>query len=111
MKLRPLGNRIVVVAFDGWNEKYGDRGFVILSINIDSSQTKSKVKPFTSGRGYEFLVVLDPNMEVYKRYQVKGVPTTLLVNQDMEIVFRHLGYKKGVEAEVEKAIEANLPAD
>jgi peroxiredoxin len=96
-------------SFDPWNEEYGDRGFTILSINTDSSQTTSKVKPFISGRNYEFTVLLDPNLEVYKRYQVKGVPTTLLVNKNREIVLRHLGYKKGVEEEIEDAIEANLP--
>lgn len=96
-------------SFDPWNEEYGDRGFTILSINTDSSQTTAKVKPFISGRSYEFTVLLDPNLEVYKRYQVKGVPTTLLVNKDREVVLRHLGYKKGVEEEIEEAIDANLP--
>ena len=97
--------------FDGFNDDFGDKGFTILSINTDTSQSSNKVKPFILGRDYKFHVLLDPNMEVYKRFLIKGVPTTILVNKDLEIVYRHLGYKKGFEDEVRQAISDNLPND
>ncbi|MCD6119929.1 TlpA family protein disulfide reductase [bacterium] len=95
--------------FDGLEEKFGERGFKIFAINTDSSQKAGKAKPFIRGRKWAFTVLLDPTGEVRKRYQVKAEPTTFLINKDRKIVYRHQGYKKGVEKEVEKAIDENLP--
>lgn len=95
--------------FDGWEEKYGDRGFRILAINTDPQQESGSVKPFINGRGFEFTVLMDPTSDVKKRLQVKAEPTTILVNKQRKVVYRHQGYKKGVETEVEEAIDDNLP--
>ena len=95
--------------FDEWEEAYGDKGFKILAINTDPQQVSGNVKPFIDGRDWEFTVLLDPTGDVKKRLQVKAEPTTFLINKDREIVYRHQGYKKGVEEEVKEAIEDNLP--
>ena len=95
--------------FDELEEKYGKRGFKILAINTDSSQTMGKVKPFMKGRDYHFTALLDPKAEVKKRYQIKAEPTTLLVTKNREVIYRHQGYKKGVEKELEKVIDEFLP--
>ncbi len=95
--------------FDGFEEEFGPRGFKILAVNTDPQQESGKVKPFIDGRGYEFTVLLDPTGDVKKRLQVKAEPTTILVNKQREIVYRHQGYKKGIEEEVKAIIDANLP--
>lgn len=96
-------------SFDGFEEEFGDRGFKLITINTDSSQSTNKVKPFMDGRNYGFLVLLDPNGEVRKRYQIKAEPTTFLIKKDGTIVYRHQGYTKGLEDEVAAAIDENLP--
>ena len=98
-------------SFDGFEEKFADRGFKIVAINTDSSQSTGKVKPFVDGRKYKFTVLLDPNGEVRKRYQIKAEPTTFLIKSDGTVVYRHQGYTKGLEEEVEKAIDENLPKE
>jgi cytochrome c biogenesis protein CcmG, thiol:disulfide interchange protein DsbE len=97
--------------FDGWEKKFSDRGFKILAINTDPQQDTGNVKPYIDGRGYKFTVLLDPTGDVKKRLQVKAEPTTIMINKQREVVYRHQGYKKGVEADVEAAIDANLPPE
>lgn len=96
-------------SFDGLEEQFADRGFKLVTINTDSSQSTNKVKPFMDGRKYGFLALLDPNGEVRKRYQIKAEPTTFLIKKDGTIVYRHQGYTKGLEDEVAAAIDENLP--
>ncbi len=95
--------------FDELEEKYGKRGFKILAINTDTAQTMGKVKPFMKGRNFHFTVLLDPLGEVMKRYQIKVEPTTLLVTKGREVIYRHQGYKKGVEKDLAEAIDEFLP--
>jgi len=96
--------------FDTWEDEFAGKGFKIFAINTDPQQVAGKVKPFIDGRSFEFTVLLDPTGEIKKRFQVKAEPTTFLINADREIVYRHQGYKKGVEEEVHQAIVDHLPS-
>ena len=74
-----------------------DTGFKVLTINTDTPRSIGKVKSYIKSKKYEFLVAVDPNQQVMKKMSVKLLPTTILVDNDGTILFRHQGYSPGDE--------------
>ena len=81
-----------------------DTGFKVLTINTDTPRSIGKVKSYVKSKKYEFLVAVDPNQQVMKKMSVKLLPTTILVDNDGTILFRHQGYSPGDEKIILKHI-------
>ena len=88
--------------------EYKEKGFNILAISTDDEKTVAKVKPFVKSKGYDFTILLDTNSEVARKYYVQNVPYTFLLDEKGNIVYSHLGYKRGDEIQVKKKIESLL---
>ncbi|MBT3216711.1 MAG: TlpA family protein disulfide reductase [Candidatus Marinimicrobia bacterium] len=93
---------------DGFHAKYAETGFKVLSINQDTPKSLSKVKSTVRSRKFNFLVAMDPNKQISEKLNARLLPTTLLVNQAGEIVWRHQGYMAGDEVEIEHQIQRVL---
>ncbi len=94
-----------------FHAKYAENGFKVLSISQDTPKSLSKVKSTVRSRNFNFLVALDPNKQIGEKLNARLLPTTLLVNQSGDIVWRHQGYIAGDEVEIEHQIRSvlNLP--
>ena len=90
------------------HKAYSKRGLTVLGVNEDGPRGHAKVAPFLRARGIPFPVVLDGNGSVMRRMQARALPTTVLIAQDGEIVFRQVGFAH--EKALIQAIEALLPA-
>ena len=86
--------------------KYKDQGFEYLAINQDNQKSIAKVKSYVSANDYDFTVLLDTDMKVFEAYGSSdlGIPYSLLINTDKEIVAKHLGYVTGDEVKIEEEI-------
>ena len=86
--------------------KYKDQGFEYLAINQDNQKSIAKVKSYISANDYDFTVLLDTDMKVFEAYGSSdlGIPYSLLINSDKEIVATHLGYVTGDEVKIEEEI-------
>ena len=89
-------------------ETYKDRGLTVVGVNEDGPRGQSKVKPFLRARKFTFPIALDSHGSVMKRMRATAYPTTVLIDMDGEIVFRHAGFAKGDEKVLIEAIEAVL---
>jgi len=85
-------------------QTYKDQGVTILAINQDTPKSLSKVKSYIRSRKLTFVVALDPNQQIAQQLNAIVLPTTLLVDQNYHIVWRHQGYIPGDEKEIEKQI-------
>ena len=93
---------------DIFNSHFKDTGFKVLTVNTDTPKSMSKVKSYVRTKNFEFNVAVDPNSQVKKKMKVKLMPTTILIDQDGSIVYRHQGYLPGDEHDILKAIESLL---
>ncbi len=85
-------------------EKYSEKGLKLFAISVDNEKSIAKVKPYVKTNSYEFPVLLDPNSEVARLYYAQMVPYSLILDKSGEVIYSHLGYKKGDELKVEKII-------
>jgi peroxiredoxin len=86
---------------------YKGRGLEILAVSIDAGP-KSVVKNFMQELKLTFPALLDPDMEVLRRYRTFSIPASFLIDKQGIIRHRELGYRDWTEPESRKLLEAIL---
>jgi cytochrome c biogenesis protein CcmG, thiol:disulfide interchange protein DsbE len=61
-------------------KNWTDKGLVFLS--VDNGETLTKAKGFIDRYGYTFVPLVDPKGDVALRYNIRALPTTLLIDKD-----------------------------
>lgn len=89
-------------------QQYEERGLVVLAINVDGPRNLSKVRPFVRSLGIRFPVLLDENLEVLRRFRIFGMPASVLICSEGEVIRVHRGYKPGDEEILAQEIEKLL---
>lgn len=90
--------------FNGIYNKYKDSGFVYLAINQDNTKSTSKVKAYIESKGYDFPVLLDPELRVFEAYGGQSLPFALLLDKKGDIKKTYTGYLPGDEEKLEADI-------
>ncbi len=85
-------------------QKYKERGVAFIGLNVDSHRNSAKVKPFVKSNNIPYPVLKDPDGSLLSRLNISSIPTFLIVNQDNEIIYRHVGFRPGDEKNMEKEI-------
>jgi peroxiredoxin len=85
-----------------WAESYNMQ---LVAVSVDDARNSAKVKPFASGRGWNFDILLDPNGDLQRAMNVSNPPTTMIVDQKGDIVWVHTSYVDGDEYELEEKLE------
>ncbi len=70
-------------AMDRQYEEYQHKGVQILAVNI--AQSNLEVQNFADQYGLNFPIVIDKTKSVLHAYNIRPLPTTLLINPDGEI--------------------------
>ena len=90
------------------NELYLDwqdeTGVKIIAVSIDDSRNMSKVKPKVNAELWDYEVYCDPNGDLKRALGISTVPHTFIINDKMEILWQHSGYKDGDEIELYEKI-------
>ena len=77
---------------DALHKKYSSRGFTVLSICIERSE--SVVNKYLRKRQVSFPVLVDKSGEVADTYRFSGLPASFLIGKDGIIRHKHMGYGK-----------------
>ncbi|MCX6162647.1 MAG: TlpA disulfide reductase family protein [Ignavibacteriae bacterium] len=91
-------------------EKYKQKGFSYIGVNIDNQKSVSKVKSYVSTMGFTFPVILDTDKKIFEMYggSEDAVPYYLIIGKDKNVLHTHLGYKSGDEKMIEDEIKEAL---
>lgn len=81
--------------------KYGSRGLRIIAINVDAKA--SDAERFLGGTPAKFAVAYDPKGETPKRYAVKAMPTSYLIDPKGRVTLVHAGFRENDRAALEAA--------
>ena len=87
-------------------EKYRSSGFVLLGVNVDDDPRNAA--GVATKLGVTFPVLLDSNKAVSQLYDLKTMPSTLLIDRDGQIRHLQRGYQDGYADLYEKQIRALL---
>ena len=93
---------------DKIQREYKDSGVNVVCVNTDNLKSIPKAKAFVRQKKYNFLVALDPSAEIFKKLNASVMPTTLIFDQDGQIIFSKEGYINGDEKKVEEKLRSIL---
>ncbi|MCL6465181.1 MAG: TlpA family protein disulfide reductase [candidate division WOR-3 bacterium] len=88
-----------------------ERGFQLVALSVDKPSDEARVRGFVKSKKWPYIVVLDQQQKVKKAYNIIIKPTAVLINMKGEIVFTHIGYKKGDEKRIADEIGKWLPEE
>ena len=120
IKLKEISNGYYVL-FNFWNmacepckkemkflnefhKKYNDNKFKVISINMDTPRSMSKVKKYVKSSKYEFEVLQDPRQDSFKKFGGSIMPFVIIADINGNIISKHVGYNLGDEIALEKEI-------
>jgi peroxiredoxin len=87
------------------------RGFVVLAIAMDSSDTVAEVPAWARRNSLDFPVLLDEDSHIAGVYNPKkSAPLTVLIDKKGDIVYVHDGYNPGDEVSLEEHVAKVLEA-
>ena len=88
-------------------DKYSDRNFVVLAINVDAD--RQRVAPFMKRYNIS-LPVYFAAPEDAGQMTTEGIPTTYLISADRRLLHKQVGFSAAVEDNWKVLIEKNLKA-
>jgi peroxiredoxin len=91
------------------HERFQDRDAAILVISIDGKGARA-VAPFMTQHGYTFPSLVDQRMEVARKFGMRLVPTTYVLNREGAIVGAGYGPIDVAGPEFVQFLEALLSA-
>jgi len=87
-------------------DKYRPAGFVLLGVNVDEDVRQAAA--LATKLGVKFPVLLDTEKKASKLYDLKTMPSTILIDRDGKVRYIHHGYRAGFEDMYEKQIRELL---
>ena len=75
---------------------YGERGLVIVGVNVDAVHTDAE--RFLRDVPVDFKLVFDPAGDLARRYEVKGMPTSVVFDRNGRVVQRFVGFRQAQSA-------------
>ena len=88
---------------DALHQKYEDLGFVVLGVNVE--EQTDLARSYISRRPVKFPILLDPQNQVSKAYNVIAMPTSVVIDRSGNMRYLHQGYKAGDEAQYSKIVK------
>ncbi len=89
---------------DAIYQKYNRLGVELLGINVEDDA--SGAQKYLNETPVTFPILFDPDGRVSKQYQVKAMPSTILVDRHGNVRHIHYGYKPGYENDYQDQIRA-----
>ena len=71
--------------------KYGDRGLVIIGVNVDKDRREAE--RFLQQVPAEFGIVYDSDGRIATHYEVEGMPSSYVFGRNGQLAARHLGFQ------------------
>ncbi|MES2038037.1 MAG: TlpA disulfide reductase family protein [Pseudomonadota bacterium] len=86
--------------------KYGAQGFQVVAINLDTKQEDAL--EFLKATPGNFHIAYDPKGVMPRQYEIKGMPSSILIDRDGKILSQHAGFNEASKAKIEQAIVTSL---
>lgn len=87
-------------------KKYGDRGLVVIAVNVDAD--RQLAGEFLQASPAQFRIEYDPKGQVASQLNVAAMPTSFLLDRNGKVIKQHAGFREAQMAAREQEIEQLL---
>ncbi len=86
--------------------KYAAQGLQVIGINLDANSDDAR--RFLAATPARFEVAFDPEGGAARRFEVKGMPTSVLIGRDGKVLSQHVGFNDEARDKLEAAMRSAL---
>lgn len=87
--------------YTDWQEKYNVE---LIAISTDDARTAARVKAMVLQKKWPYEVYQDVKGQSRQVFNYESIPFTAILNSKGQLVYTHIGYSNGDEAELEKEL-------
>ncbi len=87
-------------------KRFGSQGLQIVAVNVDSN--RNDARRFLAEVPARFSVAFDARADTPRRYDIKGMPTSVLIAPDGKVLYVHSGFRDDERAALESRITQAL---
>ncbi|RPH41033.1 MAG: TlpA family protein disulfide reductase [Burkholderiales bacterium] len=88
--------------------RHGARGLRVLAVNVDVRSADAR--RFVARDPPPFAIALDPSGDLARRYAIRAMPTSVLIDPQGRVLAVHNGFRTTDTADLERRIERALDA-
>lgn len=88
--------------YTDWQEETGVK---LIAISLDDARSAARVAPYVNGQDWDYEIYMDMNADFKRAMNVNNPPQTFVVNGKGEVVWQHVGYAPGDEAELYEQVK------
>lgn len=85
-------------------KEFGEKGVVVLGVNLENMNPE-KVGSFVKKVGIEYTVLPDIKSSTAKQFEIKGVPSLAIIDQNQNIVKTFRGMNSDTKKEIQEILE------
>ncbi len=93
---------------DAVHRRLSARGVTVIGVSVDGPRNQARVRPFAAKLGLGFPILFDADGSLQRDYQVRAIPTTVVVDTSGAIVHVGEGWFPGETRNVERLLEGLL---
>lgn len=86
--------------------RHGARGLQVVGVNLDAKRADADA--FLAAVPAKFPVVFDPQGQTPRRYEIKGMPSSVLIGPDGRVLSHHAGFRDDDRGPLETRLVAAL---
>jgi thiol-disulfide isomerase/thioredoxin len=90
-------------------QQYQQQGLVVISVNVDSE--KALAEQFLTEVPANFSVFYDPKGKVARKFKLRGMPSSYLIDRNGKMVSAHAGFSDRKKEKYEQEIKKLLSKD
>ncbi|MER2491952.1 TlpA disulfide reductase family protein [Catenovulum sediminis] len=86
--------------------KYQDKGFTVIAVTVDADKTLAE--QFLQEVPANFPIVYDTESQIAQSYQLKGMPSSYLIDKNGQLRYVHVGFLTAKKKQYEDEIKGLL---
>ena len=99
--------RIEIPELQRIHDRYSGRGFEVVGVSVDESGIEA-VRQFVTEQKMTYPIVLDPQGNLANVLQTSMLPTSVMIDRNGKIIWKHIGLIEENDPELKQAIEKAL---
>ncbi len=98
--------RMVMPIMEEISNAYKDKGVLLIAVNL--RETEEEIRKFLQKQGLDPKVVLDRTGSAAEKYQVEGIPQTVIIGKDGLVKAIHVGAKPNLKSLLSNTLDELL---
>ncbi len=103
--------KVEIPYLQSFHEEFGEQGLYVVGVSSEEVTIQKRFINDMKDEGVEmtYILLVDPEGLVTRKYGVRSIPTTIFARPDLSVIEREVGFRPEYAEKFRNIIEGNLP--